>query len=58
MEKELTRIMGYSYTQKEHMLNCVSTSCTTMKDLQADPGVDTNKGFLNNQNKQRTFRLT
>lgn len=58
MEKKQTRIMGYGCAQKEHMLKCVSASCTTMKDLQADPGVDTNKGFLNNQNKQRTVRLT
>lgn len=44
--------MGYGYAQKEHMLKCVSASSTTIKDLQADSGVDTNKGFLNNQNKQ------
>lgn len=50
--------MGYGCAQKEHMLKCVSASCTTMKALQADPGVDTNKGFLNNQNKQRAVRLT
>lgn len=45
MEKKQTHIMGYGYAQKEHMLKCVSTSCTTMKDLQADSGVDTNKAF-------------
>lgn len=45
MEKKQTRIMGYGYAQKEHMLKCVSATCTTMKDLQADPGVDTKKGF-------------
>lgn len=45
MEKKQTRIMGYGYAQKEHMLKCVSATSTTMKALQADPGVDTKKGF-------------
>lgn len=45
MEKKQTRIMGYGYAQKEHMLKCVSATCTTMTDLRADPDVDTRKGF-------------
>lgn len=46
--------MGYAYAQNEtHAL--VFLHHMHHYALRADSGVDTNQGFLNNQNKQRTL---